>query len=42
MANDKANNTLTELVKNKVERKEKLTERTNRLKAIITSFGFIH
>ena len=42
MANDRANSTLAELVKNKVDRKEKQTEKKNKAKAIITSFEFIH
>ena len=42
MAKYKANNILTKLVKNKVDRKVKLTEKTNKVKAIITSFAFIY
>ena len=42
MANDKAKETLAKLVKNKVDRKVKLTEKTNKVKAIITSFAFIY
>ena len=42
MAKDKANNILTKLVKNKVDREVKLKEKKNRVKAIITSFEFIY